>query len=129
MFRWPVLALVSMGSVLAGCAVRPGLANGPQLGGSAVADARIHDVISNGDDACGLYAEHGVLRGRIPPCPRVVHPIAATWQPPSAAAKDESLVLPWLEHFYAGWPCPRSERARGRSLAWTAPEATACSVP
>ncbi len=133
MSRWPVLALLSMGSLLAGCApsVRAGLANAPALGGTPVADARVHDVISNGDEACGMYAEHGVLRGRIPPCPKVAHPIAATWLAPSAAAKDDSLVLPWLEHFYDGWPCPPSRHGESRTLAWGPPVAvaTACTAP
>jgi hypothetical protein len=131
MSRWPVLALLSGGLLLAGCApsARPGLANAPRLGGSAVADERVHDVVSNGDDACGIYAEHGVLRGRIPPCPSVAHPIAATWLAPSAAAKDDSLVLPWLEHFYAGWPCPRTHAPEPRSIAWSPPVATSCTSP
>jgi hypothetical protein len=132
MSRWPVLAMLSVGSLLAGCApaaVHPGLANAPRLGGSAIADERVHDVISNGDDACGRNGEHGVLRGRLPPCPGVTHPIAATWLAPSAAAKDDSLVLPWLEHFYAGWPCPRTRAPEPRSLAWNPPVATVCATP
>lgn len=130
MSRWPVLALLSMMFQLAGCAsaVRPGLANAPRLGGSAVADERVHDVVSNGDEACGLHPERGVPPGRIPPCPSVVHPVATTWLMPSPAATDESLVLPWLEHFYAGWPCPRSEITT-HSISWSTQVITACSAP
>jgi len=131
MFRWLVLALVSGSPLLAGCAtsVRPGLASAPQLGGSAVASERGHDVVSNGDEACGVYGEHNVLRGRIPPCPKVVHPIAATWLAPSAAAKDDSLVLPWLEHFYEGWPCPHARPVEARWEVWSPPATMACTTP
>ncbi len=64
MSRWLVLTVFSIAPFAFGCAssVRPGLANAPRLGGSSTSDDRITDVVSNGDDACGLYAESGVLQ-------------------------------------------------------------------
>jgi hypothetical protein len=134
MCRWPVLVVLSVGPWLAGCspAVQAGLANAPRLGGTAVADTRVNDVISNGDDACGRHGETGPLRGRIPPCPGAVHPVVSTWLAPTPSGRSDSLVLPWLEHFYAGWPCPRSAAfsaaVETRSLAaWAAPTVMSCS--
>jgi len=129
MSRWPLLAAFSLAPLLLGCgsSVRPGLSNAPRLGGTALADEQIHDVVSNGDDGCGLHPEHGgVLRGRIPPCPGAAHPLARTsWLPTSAPSPaDEGLVVPWLQHFYVGWPCannaPRKPAARKgtRTFAW-----------
>lgn len=133
MCRWPVLVVLVVGPLLAGCSsatVQPGLANAPRLGGTALADERVRDVIANGDDACGRHGEHGPLRGRIPPCPGASHPVATTWLAPSPASTSESLVLPWLEHFYAGWPCPRSTTTEARSIAaWTPPPVMACTTP
>ena len=70
MSRWLVLAVLSTASPLLGCgsSVRAGLSNAPRLGGTPTADNRVSDVVSNGDDACGAYAENGVLRNRVPPC-------------------------------------------------------------
>jgi len=129
MFRWPVLVVLAVGPFLAGCspAIQPGLASAPRLGGSALADAQVHDVISNGDDACGRHGEHGSLRGRLPPCGMTAHPVATTWLAPSPAV-HESLVLPWLEHFYAGWPCPQNSAIESRSIAaWSPPAVMSCS--
>jgi hypothetical protein len=105
MSRWsPILGAACAVPLLAACATRvePGLANAPRLGGIQTADERVSDVISNGGDSCGRYAEHGPLRARLPPCPTVSHPLAASFlvQSPTGA---ESLVGPWLEHFYVDW--------------------------
>jgi hypothetical protein len=133
MSRWLVLAVLSGLPLLSGCgsAVRPGLSNAPRLGGSSVADEGIHDVVSNGDDACGLYSEHGVLRNRIPPCPHV-HPVASTaWMPTSTQPPGQGLVSPWLKHFYVGWPCPHAmSMTESKAVAWSSPipPSTACST-
>jgi hypothetical protein len=106
MSKWPMLAVLAI-VLLAGCApsVEAGLANAPRLGGSA--DERVHDVISNGGDSCGRYAEYGPLRYRIPPCPVAAHPIVSAKLPaPVAGSKtDDGFAAPWLQHFYVGWPC------------------------
>jgi hypothetical protein len=48
----PCLAFVILPSSLTyGCTVQPGLANAPQLGGTTIADPRVHDVITNGPDS------------------------------------------------------------------------------
>ena len=69
MSRWLVLAAFSMALPLVGCgsSLRAGLSNAPRLGGTTTADNRVGDAVSNGDDACGAYAENGALRNRIPP--------------------------------------------------------------
>ncbi len=140
MSRWLVLTVLSIAPFAFGCAssVRPGLANAPRLGGTSTADDRITDVVSNGDDACGLYAENGVLPNRIPPC--------ASWMPsrspasyaaPVSASPRVTFVEPWLNHFYVGWPCPApsssspTHQARLTKSAWTPPSTTVatCSVP
>jgi hypothetical protein len=106
MMRWPMLTAFAA-VLLSGCArsVEVGLANAPRLGGGA--DDGVHDAISNGGDSCGRYAERGPLRGRIPPCRAAAHPIAGA-APPAVTARgrvDGGLVVPWLQHFYVGWPC------------------------
>jgi hypothetical protein len=130
MSRWPVLAAFSIAPLLLGCgSARAGLSNAPRLGGTALADEQVHDVVSNGDDACGAIAEHGVLRNRIPPCPHAIHPLAGTsWLPSSAAQSpsDGGLVVPWLQHFYVGWPCPPpTPRRETRAVAWDVPRTSA----
>ena len=97
MLRWLVLAVFSMAPLGLGCgsSLRAGLSNAPNLGGSPVADGRangvvsngINDVIANGDDACGRYAEHGVLRNQLPPCP--------TWTPAHSATVASSDDHAW----------------------------------
>ena len=148
MSRWLVLAVVSMAPAAFGCgsSFRAGLSNAPNLGGSPTADGRangvlatgVTDVVSNGDDACGRYAEHGVLRNQVPPCPswspaRQPRPVATF--APAASTDDASrgLVQPWLNHFYVGWPCaePATASATRRVHAWSAIDSTVaeCAVP
>jgi hypothetical protein len=52
-----------------GSAVRPGLANAPQLGGNSP-ETRVHDAIANDRDACerSTFPPGEVLRGAISPC-------------------------------------------------------------
>jgi hypothetical protein len=52
-----------------GSVVRPGLANGPVLGGASP-ETRVHDAIANDHDACerSLYGEGSVLRGGLAAC-------------------------------------------------------------
>lgn len=137
MLRWLVLAVLSTALPLAGCgsSVRAGLANAPRLGGATTADNRVTDVVSNGDDSCGAYAEHAVLRYRVPPCPGWTAgspPASQASQLPSSTGSPPSgaLVEPWLDHFYVGWPCPVATSSRA-SRSWSSPshvDAT-CSVP
>jgi hypothetical protein len=126
MSRWPLLTVFSIAWPLAGCgwSLHPGLANVPRTDGLGPADDRIHDVVANGGDSCGLHAEQGPLRGRWPPCPAAAHPSAGALLLPASPGVNESLVRPWLEHFYVGWPCARSTtRTESRTVAWTATEA------
>jgi hypothetical protein len=134
MSRWPVLAASSI-ALLAGCvqSVGAGLANGPRLGGSSLSDEHVHDVISNSGDSCSGFAEHGPLRGRVPACAAVTHPAAsAAFWPTATAGKADGLVVPWLKHFYVGWPCthPAASR-RVERLAWATPgpPTVVCTIP
>jgi hypothetical protein len=135
MSRWLVLAVLSTALSVLGCgsSLRAGLSNAPRLGGTPTTDNRIADVVSNGDDACGAYAENGVFRNRIPPC--------QSWAPATARAVNEvavpavgeppgSLVKPWVDHFYVGWPCPAASSSR-QTKSWSPlnTEAATCSVP
>jgi hypothetical protein len=132
MGRWLVFAACAMALGAAGCSasvVQAGLANAPRHGGTGLADERVHDVIANGDDSCDRWAEHGPLRHRVPPCPAMAHPVASTWLLPSAAGGSSSLVLPWLQHFYAGWACPEPAFSTDRTLAWAAALAPAAPSP
>jgi hypothetical protein len=140
MARWLLLTVFSMAWSLAGCAssVRPGLAN-VRLDGLGVADDRVADVVANGDDSCGRHGEDGPLRGRWPPCPAHGRVARATVVLPRATSPGESLVVPWLEHFYTGWPCahpiasiaPAHEASETKTLAWTAAPSPAhsCGEP
>jgi hypothetical protein len=140
MSRWLVLAVFSIAPLVVGCgsSVRSGLANAPRLGtaptvAAPTVDDRVSDVISNGDDACGLYTERGVLRNKIPPCPPWTGVAAvggSALRPVSVAAPNGGLVEPWLNHFYSGWPCSPKTQA-SRSIDWSAsgPALAACSVP
>jgi hypothetical protein len=119
-----MLTAFSIGSTLLGCApsLQPGLANAPRLGGTGLTDERMRDVIANGDDACSRQAEHGLLSNRIPPCPPAVGPAIGT-EFSAKAATNDSLVLPWLRHFYTGWPCAHPAllpAAKTKTIAATA---------
>ena len=130
MSRWLTLTVFSTASTLFGCApaLQPGLANAPRLGGTGLADEGIRDVVSNGDDACGRHVEHGPLRNRVPPCPTIAQPVAGVPQPLVGAPRSESLVLPWLRHFYTGWPCAHPVVApEAKTVAWAASQPPAAS--
>ena len=134
MVRWPTYFGVATLLLLGGCATRveAGLANAPRLGATAAGEPR-GDVISNGGDSCGRYSEASPLRGRIPPCPSVTRSssrIAPALTAP--ASTGEGVVVPWVQHFYVGWPCPHSGGTRNaESVAWggTRREAFACPAP
>ena len=92
MSRWPVLVFVGGLCAYGGTRVEAGLANAPQLGG--VTPEQSADVIV-----------------KMPARTAGSHPVASSWLlPGSSVPEGQSLVLPWLEHFYLGWPCPRAER-------------------
>jgi hypothetical protein len=134
MSRWLVLAAFSTALPLLGCgsSVRAGLSNAPRLGGTSTADNRVGDVVSNGDDACGTYAESGALRNRVPPCQSWTgaYPMTAAQVPlPASGPPAGGLVQPWLNHFYVGWPCPEATSSR-QTKSWSSGAAVAtCSVP
>jgi hypothetical protein len=107
-----------------GCAttVHPGLANAPGLGGTRIVDARVHDVIANGQDSCGRRPEPdpGPLRYRWPPCRRETSPGMSTGLAPSTV-RDDSGAQRWMKHYYFGWPCGTRQEAlvSGQALAWS----------
>lgn len=100
-------AAVSLGTWFCACAVQPGLANAPQLGGSTVVDSRVHDVVADGPDSCGRKLDPGPLRNRIVPCPRLVH--ASTAKLPAGGTVDPFAVTPWFLSHYVQWSCALSE--------------------
>jgi hypothetical protein len=142
MSRWPVLGLFSM-MLVSGCtpSLEVGLANAPALGRAGTSDDRVSDVISNGGDACGRHAERGPLRGHWPGCATATSRSGAAssrWLSPTlrpeftAGAPGDGLVVPWLQHFYTGWPCPHpsASEAKTVAVAWSvaaAPVATCTS--
>jgi hypothetical protein len=108
-----------------GCAttVHAGLANAPGLGGTRIADPRVHDVIANGQDSCGrLEPDPGPLRYRQPPCHREASPATSTaLAPPSV--RDDPWVQRWVEHYYSRWMC------RTRQEALASGEGDVCGLP
>jgi hypothetical protein len=143
MSRWLWVTAFCFAPCIAGCGasspLQAGLANAPRLGGTQLADERVSDVISNGNDSCARSAGPGPLRGRVPPCP-TTHPTRWGNIPPSSATgAGESLVIPWVEHFYSGWPCPHGAVASTTAAtslkpapAWLAPPrdpAATCLLP
>lgn len=131
MEKWLVLTVPSM-VLLVGCthSVEAGLANAPRLGDSAAADERPYDVISNGGDSCGRYAEHGPLRGRIPACATVAHPVVRATLLPPASGQAGGVVVPWLQHFYVGWPCLRpAAPVESKTVAWSTSAALGGACP
>jgi hypothetical protein len=65
----PISVLVSVLLCACSSSIQGGLANAPVLGGTTP-DARVHDVIANGNDGCerSMFPRGEVLRGQIPPC-------------------------------------------------------------
>jgi hypothetical protein len=121
MSRWLLLAAWSVVPCVAGCgaSVRAGLANAPKLGSTG--DETVHDVVANGDDGCATSGGQGALRYRVPPCPAAARASSpAPWTPTAAQGPGEGgLVVPWLKHFYVGWPCAAATRPRaGARIAW-----------
>lgn len=128
MARWPVLVgfSIAVAPGWLGCAsvppVTPGLANAPDLGGSAPVDERVHDVVANGRDSCESVTGRSPLRGHAPPCPTVTPPAAVAGPSPAVAVGEMSLAEPWLEHFYVGFPCPRPTATPKHDAApWSVP--------
>ena len=121
MSRWPVLALVATVGVLGGCgSPQAGLAETRRSSAVRRWPMRAFTTcIANGADACGLHGERSVLRGHVPPCLSTVRNAAVVSVAPRSAT-DDSLVEPWVEHFYSGWPCPRAPAGRKR-LGWPGP--------
>lgn len=121
MNRWLVLTACSI-PFLAGCAssVTPGLANAPRLGGTGMADERVGDVIANGNDACDAEARGGPLRAQLPACPTVEVPAAAAFKV-TTHPSGPGLVVRWVQHFYARWPCDVGTPAAGdiRTATWS----------
>jgi hypothetical protein len=125
MKKWLVLSVCASAWMSLGCSssVQGGLANAPGLGGQAHPDDRIADVIANGRDSCSRQGNDGPLRYRVPPCETEVRPAASDLVPPWLVNGGQSMVLPWLEHFYTGWPCrhPAGQGQDARPVAWAAP--------
>lgn len=105
--RWPVLLFVSGLCACGGTRVEAGLANAPQLGGATAEQSQ--DVVV-----------------KMPTRGASTHPLASTWLlSGSSAPEGQSLVIPWLEHFYVGWPCSHVER----SAPPVTVEPIACKAP
>lgn len=105
--RWLVLVLGLC--ACGGTRMEAGLANAPRLGGATPEESQ--DVVV-----------------KMPPrAATSSHSVASTWLlPGSSVVEGQSLVGPWLEHFYVGWPCsPRVER---RAAPVTV-EPIACKTP
>ncbi len=105
--RWPVLVFVWGLCACGGARVEAGLANAPRLGGATPEESP--DVVV-----------------KMPARPASSHPIASGWlSPASSGPEGQSLVVPWLEHFYVGWPCSHVERTAPPVTA----EPVACKTP
>lgn len=131
--RWQVLTVCASAWTFMGCGAlgttQVGLANAPGLGGAAHLETNregLTDVIANGRESCARTADgtgigDGPLRHRVPPCETETRPVPSSdLAPPWIVDGGQSLVLPWLEHFYTGWPChhlPPTEPA-AKSVAW-----------
>jgi hypothetical protein len=103
------------------CATTVGLANAPGLGSRPLADASVHDVVANGRDSCERGLRPGPLRYQVPPCPGVERP-AAVRTVANRAPSAKGIVMPWVEHYYSGWPCSSRESEADRTtLARFAP--------
>lgn len=93
MCRWPVLVVVWGLCACGGTRVEAGLANAPRLGG---------DTPDRSGDVVVKMPTKTETRS---------HPVASSWLlPGSPGVEGQSLVVPWLDHFYVDWPCARAER-------------------
>jgi hypothetical protein len=121
-----LFSIVMMSLAPLGCAttVHPGLANAPALGGSPVADVRVHDVVANGRDSCERKLGPGPLRDEVPPCQTVERtPDSPVVTGPTSSEKV--IVMPWVEHYYSRAACFSSENepelmTMARTLPYTA---------
>jgi hypothetical protein len=95
--------------LLLGCAVKPGLANTPQLGGTPDVDSRVQDAIANGPDSCGRMLDPGPLRNRVIPCAQMTG-APSTSSSFAPVTSQNAIVKPWVEHFYWRWACPSVDR-------------------
>jgi hypothetical protein len=149
MSRWWVLAVTSVAFSAIGCgsslkdaaSVQVGLSNAPNLGGSPQAEGRasgvvangVTDVVANGSESCGRYAESGVLWNQWPACPKPTpyHGNQTATAAPTANDPTHGLVQPWLNHFYTGWPCAEASGSGRKTRAWSAMDTSnvACAVP
>jgi hypothetical protein len=126
-----VLLALSLGC---GSSVQPGLANAPALGGTRVVDPRVHDAIANGPDSCGRRLDRapGPLRNRLSPCAPLSSP-AKSAAFVSKAPGNDAFALPWMEHYYVGWPCLRADKksAGAALVAWSPTDLSAaqCALP
>ncbi len=131
MCRWLLLTACSIASLTLGCgsSMTAGLANAPQLGGSAVSDVRVHDAVANGSDACrGMgVGEGSALRGKFPPCPVVER---SRWAVPATIVVHDptadAVVTQWVRHFYVAWPCQGASPEPSATKAMAVASATTC---
>lgn len=131
--RWPMLVTLSLALPELGCADRivAGLANAPSIQRTAPDDG-VHDVVANGSDVCGTNLGRSPLRGHVPPCHAGSLPLAGATlvHVQSGTPEGESLVTPWLEHFYVGWPCARaSKTTRNETVVLLAEQKASCAPP
>jgi hypothetical protein len=129
MSRWPMLVALSLALPTFGCGggFIAGLANAPSINRTAP-DESVHDVVANGSDVCGRNLGRSPLRGHVPRCHAETAPTASMnslhAKPPS---EGDDLATPWLQHLYAGWPCPRPSARATSALASPAAEPPAAS--
>jgi hypothetical protein len=95
-----VLWLASLGCARA----QVGLANAPALGGTPIADTRVHDVVADGCDACGPDPRHRTMacQATEPPSGPALAVSRSLRSPPH---RGTTAALRWVEHYYARWPC------------------------
>ena len=144
MARWWVLGASAAVSAMLGCggtaaqiapgSVTPGLANAPSLQRTAQ-DEAIHDVVANDRDACGVDLGRSPLRYHYPACPGVTESRPGVVSLRFGAPRDDpgpgSVVTPWVQHFYTGFPCAPPAPGAGATVAavaWAEPPAS-CPAP
>lgn len=124
-----LLSLVPLGCATA---LRPGLANAPQLNGSPVVDTRVHDAVANGPDSCERRLGPGPLRNELPPCtvvaPSVPDPVALDGAPANA------VLVPWVKPYFDRGTCPSWDNRIGRltvaqGFTFVSTTAETCTTP